>query len=440
MRDHAELSAELSVEWVAEMLCPLLNKVPEPGLGSAASPRKPEDGLPQRFRYYWRNFSVLFAVLVLALSTPAVIAQQPGWPPVPATANASTPVQRPLTPSDGSTEAQLLLAGQQGKADTALLDWVLANSGPLEGDIHAGELRIAYTITPTEGWWDKAGGGMLAWHDAPGNNVHLRIFVLSLADGRMVPGLNLRATLTDVNGNEQSLPVAFGWYPLINAYGGNFPLDAESSYTLRVTIERDNFEHTIVAEFPPVPLAQDAVAQLPLATATAFANEAELLKPYNAALSAAITALWRESVSGIEKPSGDYFVAYALDYSGLAMPLAGAKLHPKNLIEFTGKDNVRLTLLVRDSRTGRLIPGLKPQAILIGADGKPYGPGELPLVIHSWLYHYGRNARIPRKGLYKLQVHFDAPGFRRWGRESERFAASAEVEFDGVSLQPGKKD
>jgi hypothetical protein len=419
-----------------------------PDFGFAASPRKPEDGLPQRFRYDWRSSSAqvlaLFLALFLALSASLLFAQQPA--PFPATANAtatsgaSTPVERPLIASGGGTPAQLLLAEQQGRADTALLDWVLANSAPLEGDLRAGEFRIAYTMTPAEGWWGKAGGGTLAWHEAPANHVHLRIFVLNLADGRLVPGLTLRATLTDGNGNEQTVPVDFGWYPLMNAYGGNFPLDVESDYTLRVTVDGAGIEHPPVVEFPPVPLAQDAVSQLPLATATASASEAELLKPCNAAFSAAITALWQESISGIEKPSGDYFAAYALDYSGLSLPLAGAKLHPKNLIDFTGKDNVSLTLLVRDSRTGRLIPGLKPQASLAAADGKLYGPGELPLILHTWLYRYGRNARIPRKGLYRLRVHFDAPGFRRWGRQSERFAAPAEIEFDGVSLQPGKKD
>jgi hypothetical protein len=423
------------------MLRPLLNKVAAASLGFTASPRKPEDGLPQRFSSDWRSISALFATLVFVLATPVVFAQPAQFPAQGTSApNASTPVQLPATPPGGSTQAQLLLAEQQGKADTALLDWVLANSRPVEGDIRAGELRVAYTITPAEGWWDKTAGGTLAWHEAPADNVHLRIFVLNLADGRMVPGLNLRATLTDANGNEQSLPVAFGWYPLMNAYGGNFPLDADSVYSLRVTVERGAFERSTVAEFPPVPIVLDEISQLPLATATGFANEAELLKPSNAALSAAITALWKHSASGIEKPSGDYFVAYALDYSGLAMPLAGGELHPKNLIEFSGKDNVRLTLLIRDSRTGRLIPNLKPQASLIAADGKLYGPGELPLVTHSWLYHYGRNDRIPRKGIYKLRVHFDAPGFRRWGKQSERFAVPAEVEFDDVSLQPGKKD
>jgi hypothetical protein len=433
---------ELSVEWVAEMLRPLLHNVPEPGLGFAVSPRKPEDGLPQRFSSDWRYSSAVLAALFLALSALAAFAQQPAPFPAPATTTAtpdtSTPLHPPQAASGASTPAQLLLAEQQGKADTAILDWVLANSGPLVGDARAGEFRIAFTITPAEGWWDKAAGGTLAWHEAPDGNVHLRIFVLNLADGRMVPGLTLRATLTDANGNEQSVPVDFGWYPLMNAYGGNFPLDADSVYTLRVTVGRSNFEHTTVAEFPPVPIVQEAMLELPLATATASANESELLKPSNAALSAAITTLWQQSVSGVENPAGDYFVAYALDYSGLSMPLAGAKLHPKNLLELTGKDNVRLAVLVRDSRTGRLIPQLKPQANLIAADGKPYGPGEMPPVIQSWLYHYGRNTRIPRKGLYKLRVHFDAPGFRRWGRQSERFAAPADIEFEDVSLQPKK--
>ena len=41
----------------------------------------------------------------------------------------------------------------------------------------------------------------------------------------------------------------------------------------------------------------------------------------------------------------------------------------KNLFEFGGKDDVRLELPVRDSRTGRLIPGLRPQASLVAAGG-----------------------------------------------------------------------
>jgi len=135
-----------------------------------------------------RRFAAVIA-LCLALSAPLVPAQS--------FAAASTP------------DAQLHLAEQQGDAESAILNWVLANSGPLTGDTRAGGMRIAFTITAAEGWWDRAGGGKLAWHEAPPANVHLRIFVLD-ADGRPIPGLNLRATLTDTNGNEQSVPTDFG--------------------------------------------------------------------------------------------------------------------------------------------------------------------------------------------------------------------------------------
>ncbi len=408
-----------------------------------------EDELSRRVRYLWRTFCLLASLI--AIPAAFTFAQQT-LPSSGASAVESHAVGgEPENTSGGSsTEKQLHLAEQQGRADAALLDWTLENSGALKGDLRTGELRIAFTVTAAEGWWDKAAGNQLAWHDAPEDSFHLRIFVLDQVDGRFVPGLALHVTLIDANGNEQSAPADFGWYPLINAYGGNVLLDNDSSYTIRVTVEPllqhhvfapgVRFERATTAEFPPVRIAQNLLPQLPLASALAAANEAALLKPCNAALSAAITALWQQSVSGAEKSSGDYFVGYALDYSGLSMPIAGSKVHLKSLVDFSGRDDVRLDLLPRDSRTGRLIPGLKPQVSLLAPDGKSYGPGELPLAWNQWLNHYGRTSRIPRKGVYKLRVHINAPGFRRWGRPSERFASPVDVEFDEVSLQPGKKD
>jgi len=180
-----------------------------------------------------------------------------------------------------------------------------------------------------------------------------------------------------------------------------------------------------------VEIAQESISGLPLATATAWANEAELLKPYNAAVSSAITSLWQQSASGIEKANGDYFVSYALDSR-----LDGSKHNLKKLIG--GDDNQRLEVMVRDSRTGRIIPGLRPECTLVAPDGKLYGPSEMLLTWHPWLTLYGRAERIPRKDAYKLRVHFDAPGFRRWGRQSERFASPADIEFGDVTLESGK--
>lgn len=383
--------------------------------------------------------------LVLVSFAPAAFAQQDTPPAV--AIGPSTPVKdAETTPANGTNAEAEHLAQQQGSADSAVLDWVLANSGPYKGDLRAGELRIAFTLTPAEGWWDKAAGNTLAWHEPPTRSAHLRIFIVD-TDGRLVPGLTVRASLLDASGNEQSAPADFGWYPLLNAYGGNVTLDSDSGYTLRVTVEAaptqrgywpaERLAHATVAEFPPVQISRDVLAELPAATATAFANEAELLKPCNAALSPAITALWKHTASGSEHASGDYFVGYALDYSAL---LPGSKLRVRNMLDLSGKNSVRVVVFPRDSRTGRFIPGLKPRASLVASDGTLYGPGDLSLIWHPWFNHYEHSVKVPRKGAYKLRVHFDAPGFRRWGRQSDRFAVPLDVEFDDVSLKEEAKN
>lgn len=122
--------------------------------------------------------------------------------------------------------------------DAAVLDWVLAHSGPVNGDRRAGDLRVAYTLTAAEGWWENAGGGKLAWRDAPANQAHLRIFILG-ADRRLLPNLAVHARFTDEFGNLRTLPVDFGWYPLINAYGANLTIEPDHAYSLHVSVEAD---------------------------------------------------------------------------------------------------------------------------------------------------------------------------------------------------------
>ncbi len=378
--------AELSVEWVAAMLrhwCSRNAPGQGPGIGNTFSLL--EDGLSQSLGFACRSRlrSSLWMALFLALFGPSVVAS---------VATAS-PAMLPSSGSGNVSQEQSGLARRQGMADTALLDWVMGNSGPLKGDIHAGELRVAFTVTPAEGWWDKAGGGKLAWHDAPADSVHLRIFVVDLADGRFVPGLSVHATLTDSNGNRQIAPVDFGWYPLINAYGGNFPLESDSGYTLRVTVDPPSpqtfgskrFRQATIAEFPPVQIAREAVAQIPLATATGFANEAELLRPCNAALSAAITALWQQSVSGLEKPDGDYYIGYALDFSSMYGPTHGAMIHIGNM------KNAGVSCCWSAIRApADSFPVLSLRPLSSTPMAKSYGPGELFLSWYPWLDHYGR--------------------------------------------------
>ncbi len=244
--------------------------------------------------------------------------------------------------------------------------------------------------------------------------------------------------------------MSFGWYPLINAHGGNFAV-ADGAYRLRVWIavreprdlqpaltreqfaQGEGLARVVVANFPPITLKQSELALVPLATEAAAAKEAELLKPCNAALSASITALWQQSASGEEKADGDYFVAYAVEAASSS--ILGRRR--RNDARDFGDDNARLDVLVRDSRTGRLIPFLAPQASL-ETPGELHDKGSLAPMQHPWLNLYGRYLRLERKTSYRLRITLEAPDFRRWGRHSERFALPAQVVFEELSLHPSQ--
>jgi len=377
--------------------------------------------------------------LFVALASTAI------WAADARTNNATSPKPVATEPAAGEVPP---LARAQGSSESAVLDWVLDTSGPLKGDTRVGAYRVAFTITPSEGWWDMGPAGSLVWHDAPPNAVHLRVFVMDRSDGREVHGLTVVATLLDDHGNEQPTPIAFGWYPLINAYGGNVSLSSDGGYRLRVSIiattprttppspgdaskqQNDIAARLTAVVFPEVNIRQGDVKQLALATETGFANDARLLKPRNDALSAAITSVWQQSSSGAEKATGDYFVAYALDDTSSEHGLAVLRK------SFATRETTPVEVLVRDSRTGRPIPLLSPHVRLVSADNTPFDGGKLTPVRRPWLNVYGRNLHVPRKGSYKLRVWFDAPSFRRWGRHSQRFAQAAEVEFDGLQLGP----
>jgi hypothetical protein len=394
-----------------------------------------------RFRS-WAGRHGAAAGLVLGITLGLALASQP----LPAQARSLTGA-----PSPETTEAERL-ARSLGRAETTLVNWVLDHSGPVNGNTFAGEYRIAYTITPAEAWWDNAGDGALAWHDAPANNLHLRIFVLDRYDGRLVPNLRLRVMLTDTRGNRHPAAVDYGWYPLVNAYGGNIAIDTDGTYTLSVAIDSDpelslrsphaasleaapeeQISRITVARFAPIAISREEVSHLPLATTSAAAVEYDMLRPFNDALSAAISAWWKHSAAGKEKPSGDYFVAYALNDS------AGLGTRLKNLLAFSGKDEARLSVLVRDSRSGRILPGLDPKALLVEADSgrktdASNDPAELQPAWHPWLTPYASQVRMRGADRYQLRVWAAAPGFRRWGRESGRFGSPVEIEFNDVSL------
>jgi hypothetical protein len=133
--------------------------------------------------------------------------------------------------------------------------------------------------------------------------------------------------------------------------------------------------------------------------------------------------------------SGDYQIAYASEKAeGMYVERDGRF----DWDEPTDQ-NVHLEIVVRDRADGRFIPELDVSVTLIDAAGREIGTFRHPLLWHPYLYHYGRNWRIPSDGRYSLRVRFPAPHFRRHDKENgDRFSEGADVTFKDVRLKTGR--
>ncbi|MEM5473560.1 iron transporter [Hoeflea sp. AS60] len=139
---------------------------------------------------------------------------------------------------------------------------------------------------------------------------------------------------------------------------------------------------------------------------------------------------------GGEVQVGEYLVAYAVEEAeGMYEPGPDGKLVWKEPDE----ENAHVEIAVRDAADGRLIPSLKIEATLTAPDGSDVGTHELPLLWHPYLYHYGRNWKVPGDGTYKLHVKFAAPTFMRHDKKNgNRFADGCEVTFANVKIKTGQ--
>lgn len=144
----------------------------------------------------------------------------------------------------------------------------------------------------------------------------------------------------------------------------------------------------------------------------------------------------KEADAGAEKRAGDYLVGFAVEHAEGMYHFEDGKLNwqePQN-------ENLHVEVVVRDAADGRFIPGLTVHATLVDANGKEVGTHLQPFLWHPWLYHYGRNWRVPGDGEYTLRVNVDPPKFSRHDKENgKRYAQPVEVEFTGVKVKTGQK-
>ncbi|MEZ5099155.1 MAG: iron transporter [Thermoleophilia bacterium] len=166
-------------------------------------------------------------------------------------------------------------------------------------------------------------------------------------------------------------------------------------------------------------------------------SQLELARRQGEALAAAVAAMDEEADSGVTaREAGDYEVAVAVEEAeGLWQPRGGQ-------LEWVNPEaeNCHVEVCVRDRADGRFVPGLTVVVTLLAEDGRQVGTHEHPFLWHPWLYHYGRNWRVPGPGRYRARVRVEPPGFARHDHENgRRYADPVEVEFAEVDIAPGRK-
>jgi Fe2+ transport protein len=139
---------------------------------------------------------------------------------------------------------------------------------------------------------------------------------------------------------------------------------------------------------------------------------------------------------GAETEAGEYRVGYAVENAEGMYHMRNGKLEWSEPEE----ENVHVEVSVRDGADGRFVPGLTVHATLLDADGNNLGTHRQPFLWHPWLYHYGRNRKVPGDGTYTLHIRIEPPEFCRHDKKNgKRFAEPVDVEFNNVKIKTGHK-
>jgi hypothetical protein len=354
----------------------------------------------------------------------------------------------PFEESDEATAAQLGRALDEGKAVRREIEWVKHREAVASGEMAAGPYLVTYLITPADDYYDleAAQPGQPAHHTtvSPGS-AHVAVVVRDAADGRMVNGLSVRATLrSDAGGEQVSAALPFGWHSILNRYGENLVLP-RTPFTLSVLIAMptyrrhdhvngDRYGGDVIARFTRVAVSSDSLAAAAQRLAHGDLREAiDLAKVEGDAVDRPLADVLRVAGAGGSRlRSGDYSVTV------LVREARGHWEADGRTLRYVGSDSgvgpiAHLDVIVREAATGRIVPELKVRTTVLNSGRKAIGTYSLPFMWHPWVSHYGLNVPVPGIGRYTIRVRSDAPSFRRYGGAAlKRFNRAIDLEFRGV--------
>lgn len=135
---------------------------------------------------------------------------------------------------------------------------------------------------------------------------------------------------------------------------------------------------------------------------------------------------------GEEKAAGHYLVGYAIEKPEGMYEVQDGELKWQEPQE----ENVHIEISVRDGADRRFVPALDVELTVLDAEGQTVGTHRQPFIWHPWLYHYGRNWKLPRDGAYTFRVKIAMPGFPRHDKENgKRYTETVQVEFRDVPVK-----
>ena len=345
-----------------------------------------------------------------------------------------------------TTSQQLGFAKNQGQAAEEALHYLINNAEGAE--MSAGPYQIGFVVEQAKDWYEVENGSD-SFNTADGN-VFLSVAVRDGYDGRIVPGLEVKAQLLRPDSTivaEQPLP--YGIHPLLNRYGANFKIPESGKYIVKIEVEPaqfwrhdpingDRYSGKAVAVFD-----QRQFSLTNLKDPENAANEEEwmpLAKAQGSAIKRAVDGMIaKTAMDGEQITYGPYLLTYAVEYAEGYWRYKNGKLLYNIKVEQSAEKNAHVEVAVFDALTGRMIPGFDVETTFL--KGNEQVASVAPTMMwHPWLYHYGNNFRVPKKGKYELLVKTSPPHVRRYGEEfGKKYGESIEQIFTDVDVQTGQK-
>jgi len=365
---------------------------------------------------------------------------------------ATAPRLRSILASDLATAAQLARGRAQGAALRTALRWVRAADAAASGEVAAGPYLVTYLLTAATPYFDGSDRpGLLARHDleSPGE-VLLGVVIRDAADGRPVPGLNVRGLLTGADGAARTVALPFGWYPVLNRYGENVVLpDAPVAMRIEIapaTFARHDsangrrFTHGAVALFSQVAPRAGALERAAGRSAVRSPlSDRRIARDEGLAVARAIRSLAHGGVQ-VTRRGGAYQVTVATSApSGEWRWEDGTVRYAPASPSHAG---AHVDVFVREASTGRIVPALDVRVIPLGPVGAPAG-GECSLQF-MWdpvVSHYGANCTLSRGDVRSVRVRIAPPQFRRYGLDAGvLFARPVNILFPRVWHRTRSRD